>query len=270
MARFLLMFVLLLGLPLSAVAQSFALKQHLVERLIADIESNNHQLVTLRLPDIQALSNTAQQAYDNNQLEKAASDQDKVMKSLLALRKAIKGEATTAIRRQDFEQLLEATHSYLETLKRTSETSAEKPRNFDFSATEHMLAKSQKLYQLADIQAAYDTLVKAHDPIVQQLGELLDKQELVVALNLNTPQDVYDYELRTFQSFEMLVRRRQDMVSNESQTRLLNKFSNEAVALRAQALQLYEQGQIKEAALQLESSNQALKRALRVTGIFVP
>jgi len=276
-------FSLFLSLPSSASDkqklshEQLTKKAYLITFVLKDIKTKSANLFT----DNQSFSdgylyadamlNKAKVALGEGQLSEASELLEQAFINMTYVRSFMKkAPVSSDDKRRYYIKLVESVEQFIDAL---SEALVNKK---DKSASEN-LVKAQKLKDLAanfqqqnnfvdanlNIELAYNMLVKT-------LSRIKDKQTAVVTLNFATAKDEYLYEIKQYNSFQMLLELRKTNVTLSDNTlKTMAKFIAKSTEYFNQAELLVAQLQYEDAIATLETANKNLKRALRVSGVNV-
>ena len=215
----------------------------------------------------------ARKALADQRLDEASKSLDEGMKSVSKATRKMQSESalSESAQRKTYDEQTEQVATYRASLA----DMVKDPKNGD--AAKALLNRLDTLSAEAKQQAAGGRLgdanrrlAEAYKLATEEIARLRQGQVVEMTLKFETPADEYAYEVKRFNSNQIMV----DMLINEGKAegerrKMVDGMVTEANRLRVAAEQIAAKGQHKEAMAQMEKANDQMKRAQQVMGIMV-
>jgi hypothetical protein len=135
---------------------------------------------------------------------------------------------------------------------------------------DHLSDEARQLHNVGKLAESNNKMADAYKLAVTEISQLRAGQEVVMALKFATSADEFEYELKRYQSNEILVR----MMVNEGRAdgdrrKLIDEYLHDAGRLNEEAQISAKNNNYKNAVAVMEKSNGQLNRALQTMGIPV-
>ncbi|RIX48408.1 MAG: hypothetical protein D3M94_05865 [Rhodocyclales bacterium GT-UBC] len=130
--------------------------------------------------------------------------------------------------------------------------------------------EARQLYSAGQLAESNKKMAEAYKLAVAEISALRAGQEVVMSLKFETPADEFAYELKRYQSNEILV----GMMIGEGRAegerrKLVEGFLNEAARMKEEARHNARSNEYKQAVGSMEKANAQLNRALQAMGVPV-
>lgn len=219
------------------------------------------------------LAAQARQAIAGRQFDAATVALDEALRQVFKLnsRPAADGSQAEAAQRQRFRDFAEQLAGYRASLR----DMAKDPKNGEAASRllgriDRLSDDGRKLHEAGQLADANRKMAEAYKLAVAEISQLRAGQEVVLSLKFASPQEEFEYELKRYQSNEILVGM---LLGDESvgsdRRRLVDGFVAEAARLRDEARQAARGNEHKAAVGTMEKANGQLNRALQSLGVPV-
>ena len=229
--------------------------------------------------EARSLLNVARQALERgkaalgqNRLNEAGTSADEALKSVSALSRRLSPGGPALVESaqkknvEDLEEQLTAYRHSLLDLTREPKTARDAQKLL--SMIDDAMDEGRRLVESRRFADAGRKLGDAYRATVEGLSRLRAGQQVVLALNFETPADEFKYEQRRYASSETMV----DMMVREGRADggrrgVLDEFLNQGRKLRNEAEQHARAGNFKDAVALMEKANVQMTRALQALGL---
>ncbi|ALP54213.1 hypothetical protein Tel_14290 [Candidatus Tenderia electrophaga] len=138
----------------------------------------------------------------------------------------------------------------------------------DHSQVNKLLALADRDAKAGDYEQAVTRLTEAQSIVTSALRGMLNHKQLVIELDIGTPEKEYFYELRRYQGYEELIPVAiETKRPNEMATQTMIKLGEKAKWMSEQARGKAMQGDYAVAIRMIMDATDVVKQALRVVGI---
>ncbi len=257
--------LIILSSPFAVMAESaFEQKQALILKLIASQSTSQKTEIIKAVAEVVQLQTMAAESYAQGEIPQASQQQNAALSKAIALRKRYQAHGLNDERNlAEFKRLLAASQAYLSILK--DEYKQDKELIIFSDSLERLSMKvSPSLWS-----GSWDEMNSTHNQLAFIVSRVLDNQERVVELNLDTPIAQYEYELRIFKGLMMFVDKSEVQLTNKQEGKLRQMVSD-AQKLKEHATNQQQNQDVTQAVDSMEEANIMLKRALRILGVILP
>lgn len=228
---------------------------------IALIEQGRHSLAAARA------------ALAEERLDDAAAVLDEALKSVASASRTLSptaGKSSEAAQRAHLQELSDQVAMYREALAGTRST-AEKPSEITplLERLDALAAESKRLANGGKFGDAVKKMADAYVMATAELSRLRAGQEVVLALNFDSPADEYAYEKKRFDSNQLMVRMMVEEGRGVDRVGVVEDFTEEGRRLNAEAEVHARSGRYEDAIKLMEQAGAQLVRALQAMGLPV-
>ncbi len=178
---------------------------------------------------------------------------------------------TTSPLRTDYETKLRSIDALLEAQQRIADEKADAKQKQEMKRTVSALLNSAQDYASSnDYEHALQTVKQAYQIITTSIEQLRGGETLVRALHFETIEEEYHYELDRNDTYKMLIHMLVEDKKTMEVTERVQRFLDEANALRKLAERQAQNGEFTEAITSLEKATRNLIFAMRNAGFFIP
>ena len=202
---------------------------------------------------------------------KYADSNIEIQKSLqnisVAFRMVVDKEREAEIASKQYESLYERVRSFSELF---NQLPADKVKGIlDYDKLNELLKKAESLYAEGKPKQALEPLSSVADMLEQALSDARKNETVVYALEFETPEDEYKYELERNENYTLLTNIIMSNSPKEIKKKLplIRMLINKNEEMVVEAEKLFEKGDVEEAISLLEKGNKTLVRALRLSGL---
>ena len=267
------------GKPISAATED---RLHFVEQLLT-VSSAARRVKASGDPDVKTLYRAARELYQRAVKAMEDGDRDAAGEALFysteTMFRAVRltradGQAEKGSGKA--ERDVQARLSSVEALMKALERIGQEKGRADLvrevrSATETALATAQAQMESNQPYSARKTLDAAYVQIKAAISQLRSGDTLVRSLHFESKRDEYLYELDRNDTHKMLVQLLlEEKLQDPKARKRVQKYLDRAVALRAEAEKLAEEGDYAGAVTRLEESTTQYVRAIRNSGFYIP
>lgn len=219
-----------------------------------------------------AAAQSAKAALAEGRLEDASRAADEALKSAASAARRLSsrgGGPSESAQRQNFRELREQIVSYRASVDELAghERLGSRARAL-LAHIDSQTVESAKLADAGRWAEANRKLAEAYRDTVRGIAALRAGQEIVLALNFETPADELAYEQRRFRSSEIMVGRlMEEGRASGERRRQVDAFVGAGRKLKEEADALARSGGLREAVALMEEANSQLNRALQVMGV---
>jgi hypothetical protein len=251
-------------------------KIRLVEMLINSQATKNKSASSPDAPERLEKSRTslelARQAMSKNLFDEAGQILDDALRiSSSSRRESTESNLSDEAHRHAYQNLIEQVATYrasVEDLLTTTKTST--AARLLLGRIDAKSAEARKFAGDGRLDKANKILGEAYQLAVSELSRLRAGEEVVLTLNFATPSDEYAYELRRFDSSQILIKiMLSDGTADSTKRSLVDKFVNEGFRLREEAEGQATAGHYKEAIRLMEGASTQINRGLQSVGVPV-
>lgn len=237
------------------------------------IEESGDEVARQALARARALVEKADDDLAAGRLDEADAKLDEAVQLVnTETRRLSQGDVREKRAQLAYEKRLKAVRTFLAAYDRVAE---EKARSDAFAtqigALQDLVSAAEALAKDGKVAEARALLDKAYFTAKSDIRELRQGDTLVRSLSFATPEDEYDYEIDRNDSHVMLLRLAlsENPVGGETEARIA-QLRGDAEALRRQAEGEAAARNHQAAIATLSRSTDALLKAIRMTGIFIP
>lgn len=213
----------------------------------------------------------SKQLLDKNEIKKADLVVTRLLQSLATLtvvsgEKKASSESAMAIK---YKELVVT----IKTLMESMQTELDQLGDGEFSTIklENILATADTLAKESRYQQANNLLSEVYYNLKLFIKQQRENKTLVYSLDFKNPEDEYEYELRRYKSFSMLMDMTLKKKNISEQTVLLvGQHMIKASETKLEASILARNKKFTEAIKTQEQANEHLIRALRTVGLMIP
>ncbi|WP_371374243.1 hypothetical protein [Thalassotalea aquiviva] len=252
-------------------------KLQLVEQVVSDIEQKS--AARLKQPGLFADSvnytkkqwSLAQQAIDDNQLQKAKQHADQAVINMTYARSFVQKPLPDArVTKQEYNTLKQSVDDFQQSLNQTLTEQADEWGEQQRQQVSQLQTQAQRNYSQGNLVEAKKRLDDAYRILVMTLSKLKDKQTTLIRLDFSEPKNEFDYKVKRFASFSILIeRQREQNVFGEKKERRLKDWQQQAQTLHTSARIAANKEDFALAIELMEKANEQLKKALRATGLNI-
>lgn len=219
------------------------------------------------------LTQQARRAIDGTQYEAATRDLDEALRNVFKLNSRPAGDSAQSdeARRQQYRDLAEQLAGYRASLQDLGRDgrNGEAARKL-LGRIDRLSDEAGKLQAAGQAAEAGRKMAEAYKLAVSEISQLRAGQEVVMSLKFDSPADEFAYEMKRYQSNQILV----DMMIGEGRAEgerrtLVDGFLGTAARLRDEARSAADGKDYKQAVAGMEKANGQLNRALQAMGVPV-
>ncbi len=219
--------------------------------------------------DLHAQAKKAFDRGDNKQGSDLLDQSAKIMFS--AIRMATPRTSHLEKARRDYNQHKKSVQALNTAYNRVADEKNYRGKKQINDKVDNFVAIADALAGSSKYDEAKSELDKAYQLLKISIESIRGGETLVRSLSFSTPEEEYHYELDRNDTHNMLVKLLIEGKNISDYTRgNIDKFTDMAKSLRAEAEQNAGDGKFKEAIIILEQSTKQLVRAIRSAGIFIP
>lgn len=171
----------------------------------------------------------------------------------------------------DYETKLRSIDALLEAQQRIADEKADVKQKQEMKRTVAALLHSARDYATSnDYAHALQTVKQAYQIITASIEQLRGGETLVRTLHFETAEEEYHYELDRNDTYKMLIHMLVEDKKTMEVTERVQRFLDEANALRKLAERQAQNGEFTEAITSLEKATRNLIFAMRNAGFFIP
>ncbi len=179
--------------------------------------------------------------------------------------------AATSPLQTDYETKLRSIDALLEAQQRIANEKADERQKQEMKRTVSALLHSAQDYATSnDYEHALQTVKQAYQIITASIEQLRGGETLVRTLHFETAEEEYHYELDRNDTYKMLIHMLVEDKKTMEVTDRVQRFLDEADALRKLAERQAHNGEFTEAIASLEKATRNLIFAMRNAGFFIP
>lgn len=242
---------------------AFQQKQKLIENLVNTESSSVSEGIKHARVDIRQLSAEAQYLFEQGDIQTAVEVQQNAFDRAVKLRRLLVNIKSDENSLEKFKAMLEVCSDYIAMLRAENQFEAE------LTTLESELNVLGKYATNKAWEEHWNQLESIHNVLILNVSRVLDNQERVVSLNLDTPQEQFEYELKVYDGMVLLLTEYQDGLNSAAIQQIEKKLS-EVSTMKVRALKLYNDQQYTQAIEVIENANLVLKNAMRIIGINLP
>ncbi len=158
--------------------------------------------------------------------------------------------------------------SYRESRQQAIDQGRDAGTDLDVDTVRDNLGKAQEMADQEDYHGAVKLLEEDHDRLVAATNELLDSQTVTYDRNFATKKEEYRYEWARNREFARLVDTAiEELKPSKMVVNLMNRLTDKGNALREEAEQAAEQGDLETAVETLQKSTSKYEGALKMAGV---
>jgi len=237
------------------------------------IKSSDNAKAIKLLAGAEALLKSSQEDLKNGKLESAYADASKAVEDLK--------DATRMVPSQD--ELVELKEQYKEISASLADFEKSHKKSYDRvlkkqgkdAVTMYDKQKVEKLKKEAgaavkdnDYAKANKLMQVAQREVTLAIKKMMDSQTVVYDLNFESAEEEYEYELRRFKGYEILIPIAiQAKKPNEGTQKLMESFANKGRDMRKEAIKKAKEKDFPTAIAMLLDATKQIRRALSLVGI---
>ncbi len=267
------------GKPISAATED---RLHFVEQLLT-VSSAARRVKASGDPDVKTLYRAARELYQRAVKAMEDGDRDAAGEALFysteTMFRAVRltradgqAEKGPGKAERDVQARLSSVEALMKALERIGQEKGREDLVREVrSVTETALATAQAQMESNQPYSARKTLDAAYVQIKAAISQLRSGDTLVRSLHFESKRDEYLYELDRNDTHKMLVQLLlEEKLQDPKARKRVQKYLDQAVALRAEAEKLAERGDYAGAVTRLEESTTQYVRAIRNSGFYIP
>lgn len=254
--------------------QKLKLVEMLIEAPATKARLSNGDPATVNLIEqSKKLTSQAREAIAGQQYDAATRILDEALRGVFKTSNQPappQAESDSALQKQ-FQDLAEQISGYRNSLqdllkdKRNSDAASKLMARID-----KLTDEGRKLHSTGKLVESNRKMTEAYKLAVAEIAELRAGQEVIMKLQFETPADEFAYELKRYQSNEMLVRMMvSDGKAEGERGPMVDNFIAEAARLNSEARRISQSGDHKTGIATMEKANAQLNRALQAMGVPV-
>ena len=253
------------------IEQKIRLVEMLVNAQVAKSSTAAPEQANERLEKGKSALNQAREAISNQRFDEAGKILDDALRSSSSQRGQPSASLSADALRHSHQYLIEQ----VATDRASIEEVANHPRIGSGARTllariDAKRAEAGRHAGAGNLREANRLLSDAYQIAIAELSRLRAGEEVVLSLNFASPAEEYAYELRRFESNQILVTMMIDdgKAAGDRRT-MVGDFETQGRRLRSEAEELARAGRHKEAATRMEMATGQLNRALQIMGVPV-
>ena len=213
--------------------------------------------------------NKARQAMSQNNLQAAEKAVEEAFVNITFTRSFLqKKPVNNEIEIERYNNLRNSVTEYQIVLKDILTTKPDDNATDVIQQVEYMKNTASKHFHDKQFKLANNELSDANQLLITTLTNIQANETHLVSLDFDTPKDEYLYEKNRHSSYQMLLRlRQQSSVINDRVEQLMSSYLKQARVDFEEAETLSAQADYERAIKLLESANDNIKRALRISGL---
>jgi len=238
------------------------------------IESSGNAEAQAQRTKAREMHKQAEAAYQKGDLPTASRLLDEASKTMFGgVRQAAPEQVTAEKKQRDFDNRLESVKALLSAQKRISTEKKLGTKGAETTAKiEAQIREAQALAAAGKIDEGKAALDKVYVVTRASIETMREGDTLVRSLNFATKEEEYHYEIDRNDTHKMLVKvlLEEKRASNPNLESMVQKYVEQAAALRANAEGMAAKKDYEGAIKVMEDSTKELVRAIRGAGVYIP
>lgn len=238
------------------------------------IEASGNAQAQAQRAKARDLHKQAESAYQKGDLPMASRLLDDAAKTMFdGVRQAAPEQVSAEKKQRDFDNRLESVKALLSAQKRISAEKKLGAKGAETTAKiEAQIREAQALAAAGKIDEGKAALDKVYGATRASIETMREGDTLVRSLNFATKEEEYHYEIDRNDTHKMLVKvlLEEKRASNPNLESMVQKYVEQAAALRVNAEGLAAKKDYEGAIKVLEDSTKELVRAIRGAGVYIP
>ncbi len=233
-----------------------------------DVENSGNEKAISILKMARKHYDAAKTFLDSNEFEKSNAEIQKSLQSIsVSFRMVVNKEREKEVAKEQYDLLYSRVKSFSDLF---NQLPADKVKGIlDSDKVNMLIKKSESLYAEGNPKQALEPLSAVADMLEQALSDARKNETIVYALEFETPEDEYKYEMERNENYTLLT----NMIistsppENKKKLPLIRMLMNKNEELVVEAEKMFESGEVDSAIELLEKGNKTLVRALRLGGL---
>ncbi len=233
-----------------------------------DVENSGNEKAISILEMARKHYDAAKTFLDSNEFEKSNTEIQKSLQSIsVSFRMVVNKEREKEVAKEQYDLLYSRVKSFSDLF---NQLPADKVKGIlDSDKVNMLIKKSESLYAEGNPKQALEPLSAVADMLEQALSDARKNETIVYALEFETPEDEYKYEMERNENYTLLT----NMIistsppENKKKLPLIRMLMNKNEELVVEAEKMFESGEVDSAIELLEKGNKTLVRALRLGGL---